>query len=246
MRVYFFKIELAGLKFEVECYYKHVFYICRKYLSHFEKPNYVIRASEEEIREETLRTLGDVAGSEYDPRIATEYVDSESKVILRKIADVLIESNCLLIHGAAIEVEGRCFIFTADSGTGKTTHILNWLKKVPGTIVVNGDKPFIDYEKKIVYGSPWSGKEGMNTNISSRLSGIILLERGEQNIISEIRFKELLPTLIQQTYLPAGINPVKGYQLLGQLKDIPCYRLICNMEEESAVVAYNGLFRKNG
>ena len=130
----------------------------------------------------------------------------------------------------------------APSGTGKTTHILNWKKLYPETIIINGDKPLINTETYIVYGTPWCGKEGYNTNTSASLSGIIAIERGEENHIESITFQEMLPVLLQQTYIPKKRElALRAYSLIGCFKEIPCYKLTCNMEEESAWVAYEGI-----
>ena len=243
MDKYFFKIRLAGKKIEVECHYKYVFYECRNYLSKFDEPDFVVGASLEEIKDEAINIIGSRIIEHSDKNIAVDYVNIESKIILKKIANVLIGYNTLLIHGAAIAVNGKSIIFMANSGTGKTTHIMNWLRIIPGTIVVNGDKPFVDVDKRIVYGTPWSGKEGLNTNMSVPIGGIVVLERGKKNHISEISFKNLLPNLIQQTYIPNTVSAVEGYGLLSALKDVPCFKLHCNMEKESAIVAYSGLHR---
>ena len=106
----------------------------------------------------------------------------------------------------------------------------------------NGDKPFINVENKEVYGTPWCGKEGMNTNTSVPLAGIICLERGSENSITPISFKEMLPYLFQQTYIPTEQKKaIQAFQYIGKLQSIPCYRLTCNMNMDSAIVAYNGI-----
>ena len=239
--VYFYKMILADKKIEVECLNKYVFSICRDYLASYYEPDYVIRTSKEELKDEIIKAIGEEAyNNNLNEKIATEYIEIESKLVLRKIADVLITEDILLVHGAAILIDGKCYIFTADSGTGKTTHILNWLDMIPGTTVINGDKPFINANTKAVYGSPWCGKESMNANMSAPLAGIVMLERGSQNSICGITFQEILPVLIQQTYIPSN-HTIRGYQLLNRLSDVPCYKLICNMDRESAVVAYEGL-----
>ena len=241
--VYYFKMLLAGKKIEIECLDKNVFYTCRDYLTTFDKPDFVVRASKSEIKEELENVLGVKLYKENPAdKIAVEYIGAESNVILRKIAKEFIEYDILLIHGASISIDNKCFVFTAPSGIGKTTHILNWIKRIPRTIIVNGDKPFVDVKNKIVFGTPWSGKEGFNTNISVPLAGIIALERGTENSICRIPFSEMLPFLIQQSYIPEEKNlTIKGYQLISQLGHVPCYKLICNQDEESALIAYNGL-----
>lgn len=243
--IYFFKMILADKKIEVECFNKHVFFVCRNYLATFDSPDFVIKASAEDLQEEMIRNVGiELYQKNIDERIATECTEIESIHVMRKIAEWFITEGILLMHGATIAVDGKGFIFTAVSGTGKTTHILNWLDMIPGTIVVNGDKPFINTHNMYVYGSPWCGKEGMNTNTAVPLAGIVVLERGLQNSIHRISFKEALPILIQQTFIPANEQSVKGYTLLNRLIDVPCYKLACNMDKESALVAYNGLFGK--
>ncbi len=174
--------------------------------------------------------------------ISYNYCADENMLLQKKITEKLIDCGTLLIHSAAVAVGEKCYIFLAPSGTGKTTHANNWVRKIPGAYILNGDKPFIQVEKKLVYGSPWCGKEGVNRNTSARLAGIAALERGTENRIERIAFNRMLPVLFQQTYIPdSPEKAVKAYGLLGGLREVPSYRLVCNMLEESAVIAYNGI-----
>lgn len=240
---YYFKVEIAGKKIEIECFYKYVFIQCRNYLSEFEEPDYRINANLKDIHLEIQNIRGVSENSSCrDKRISVDYVGAESSAIYRKIADLMLNDRIVLIHGAAIAVHNKCYIFTAPSGTGKTTHINNWIERIPDTIVVNGDKPLIDVDSKLVYGTPWCGKEGMNTNIAVPLAGIISLERGDSNHIHSITFKEIMPTLIKQCYIPNSKElSIKALKLIGELNSIPYYKLYCNMDKESAEVAYNGV-----
>ena len=119
---------------------------------------------------------------------------------------------------------------------------MNWQKAIPNTIIVNGDKPFIDVRKKLVYGTPWCGKERFNNNISAPLTAIIELQRGSSNTIRQICFKEILHTIIRETFIPSERKlALKVYESIQMLSNTPCYQLTCNMEEESALVAYQAL-----
>lgn len=240
--IYCFKVEIAGKRIEIECYYKYVFQLCRNYLSRFEEPDYTIGASLKDIQAEVDNIPDKHSDFYFDNRISVDYVGAESSAVYRKIADFMVNNGILLIHGAAIAVHNKCYIFTAPSGTGKTTHINNWIKMIPDTVVVNGDKPLIDVDSKLVYGTPWCGKEGMNTNVAVPLAGIVALERGERNHIYEIKFKEIIPTLISQCYIPKDKElSIKALKLIGELSNIPYYKLYCNLDKESAIVAYNGV-----
>ena len=198
-------------------------------------PDYYIKVTDEDIRREEIANSGKLGGNFIPDEL-------EFCAIQRHIVSLFSGQGVLLFHGSAICVDGRTYIFTAPSGTGKTTHINNWIERIPDTIVVNGDKPLIDVDSKLVYGTPWCGKEGMNTNIAVPLAGIISLERGDSNHIHSITFKEIMPTLIKQCYIPNSKElSIKALKLIGELNSIPYYKLYCNMDKESAEVAYNGV-----
>jgi len=117
------------------------------------------------------------------------------------------KNNCtpFLMHGAVIAMDDQAYMFTAPSGTGKTTRIRLWQKQYPSSIIVNGDKPLIriSKDKIIACGTPWCGKEGWNTNTMVPLRAIFLLERSdERNSIEEISLGSAFPALLQQTYRP--------------------------------------------
>ena len=236
----FFKIELAGKKIEVNCLYRRVFNQCRDYLAKFDTPDFEVGATPEDLASERERSAQEARREGREP---TPYADDylETLAVYRQITQKMLDYGILLLHGAAIAVDGRCYLFLADSGTGKTTHIRNWLKMIPGTVVINGDKPLIDMHTLEVYGTPWAGKEKYNTNTHARLAGLVLLERGQSNEISSVSFHEALPGLLAQCHVPDG-ETARVYPLLGRLKDVPCFRLKCNMEPESALVAYRGIY----
>lgn len=242
----YFKVEIARKKIEIECFYKYVFQMSRNYLLSFDKPDFVIRASMSDILKEVenmyVNKNCNFSQDSRDSRISVDYVGAESTVIHRKIAEKMVVYRIILVHGAAVAVNNKCYIFIAPSGTGKTTHIKNWLKMIPGTYVVNGDKPLIDVDNKLVFGTPWCGKEGMNTNTAVPLAGIVVLERGDCNVINRISFNEVLPTLLKQCYIPHANNlSIEVLKLIGELSSIPYYQLSCNMEEESAIISYRGM-----
>ena len=245
----FFDIKVAGTYIRVHCLYEDTIKLCRDYLVKDISPELNISISNEELHSWAIKEgRGEFLTKEKigsNVVVNYNYAGLEPLIIYKKIADYLLQKSILLMHGAAIALDNKAYIFTASSGIGKTTHILNWCKLFCDTIVINGDKPLINVDKAIVYGSPWCGKEGLNTNTAVSLAGIISLERGENNYISRISYKEMLPVYLKQTYLPDNQEmAIKAYQLILAMKKIPCYRLTCNMDQESALVAYKGLFEQ--
>lgn len=173
----------------------------------------------------------------------------EITAVQRKIAERFFEYNTLLFHGSVVALDGKAFLFTAKSGTGKSTHTRFW-REVFGSraVMINDDKPFlkINDDGVIVYGSPWNGKHRIGSNTSAPLKAICILERGTENRISEISAKEALPMLLQQSHRPMQMNMMPHYlDLIDQLSQkVRFYRLSCTMDPQAAVVAYEGMTNK--
>ena len=130
-------------------------------------------------------------------------VHSVKLKIHEMLSSAIINCDTFMMHGAVVAYKEKAYIFTAPSGTGKTTHVRKWLDNLPDAFVVNGDKPFIiTGDTPMACGSPWCGKERWQTNTQVPLAAIVLMERGEENEIREISFKEAFPGLLRQTYQP--------------------------------------------
>ncbi|MBQ7433599.1 MAG: hypothetical protein IJV50_09130 [Lachnospiraceae bacterium] len=170
----------------------------------------------------------------------------ETLAVYRKIAEQMPFYDTILFHGSAIAVDGEAYLFTAKSGTGKSTHTRFWRDYFgERAVMVNDDKPLIRITQDgvTVYGTPWNGKHRLGSHISAPLKAICLLERDKENHIEVATAKELYPRLLQQTYRPG--NPAAMMQTL-QLMDeltgqVGLYRLGCNLSPEAAKVAYEGI-----
>lgn len=176
----------------------------------------------------------------------TEYLET-----YRKICEYILENrDGILMHGAVIEFEGCGYMFTAPSGTGKTTHIRQWHKAYGNKVrVVNGDKPilrFVDGEF-IAYGTPWCGKEHYNRNTRVPLKGIVMVTRGEENVIRQVPTDEFDSFLLKQIYLPKNINgAIKTLDFAEKLfSTVPVYRLACNISTDAARVACEKIHHEN-
>ena len=141
-------------------------------------------------------------------------------------------------------MDGKAYLFSADSGTGKSTHTKQWQKYFgeDRALIINDDKPAIRKEKSgwTVYGTPFSGKTDENLNRKAVLQGICMLERGEQNTIERIGVWEAIPLLMRQTIVPRN-EELAGelLEILDQLlSEVPIYRLKCNISEEAVLTAY--------
>ena len=177
----------------------------------------------------------------------------ERTALQRKIAEKLFEYDTLLFHGSVISVDKEAYLFTAKSGTGKSTHTRLWREMLGDrAVMVNDDKPFlrVTSEGSYVCGSPWNGKHGLGTNIDVPLKAICILEQSEKNAISRISASEIVPMLLQQSNRPQQPKLLPKYlELLENIANkTEFYRLKCNMEPEAALISYqtmSGCIKEN-
>ena len=151
-----------------------------------------------------------------------------------------------MFHGSCIAVDGVGYLFTAKSGTGKSTHTRLW-RELLGVkaVMVNDDKPLIRMtgEGAVIYGTPWDGKHRLSSNIAVPLKAVCILERAEENAIHPITADEAYPMLLQQVYRPMDRMAMNTtLTLIDRLAvSVNLWRLDCNMDPEAARVAYEAM-----
>ncbi len=235
------RVKIADTTMVVQHAHDYVRKFCNDFLTEG-NPSVFISVTEDDVKYETINNRASI------PSVEPKYI--EAFVVYRKIAESLLSYSTFLMHGAVIALDDQTsFMFTAKSGTGKTTHIRKWLENAPGAFVVNGDKPLIKITdtEAIAYGTPWCGKEHLNTNIGVPLRAIVLMERSEDNEIEEISFSQAFPTLLQQTYRPADADKMrKTLSLLSALNGkMKFYRFrFNNLKPDAFRVSYEALTGK--
>ena len=161
------------------------------------------------------------------------------------MADIAFNHGVVLFHGSVVAVEGKAYLFAAPSGTGKTTHTKLWLDLIPGSYVLNGDKPFLKINSGHVLacGTPWRGKERYGCNEILPLEAICFLERDSENSITPMVLNQALQVLMSQIYLPNDTSSI--LKVLSMCKKIGnatrLYRLKCNMDPDAAVVSSSAM-----
>lgn len=158
----------------------------------------------------------------------------------------LIEKGGLLLHASAVELDSKAYLFSAPSGTGKSTHTSLWLKEFePRARILNDDKPAIRcFDNGIfVYGTPWSGKTDLSINIKVPLQGICFIKRGKTNQIERMSSSKAIPAILDQTVRPS--DPKLAEMLLDHIdrivREIPIYSLECNMDPQAAHISYQAM-----
>ena len=220
------------------------FYFCKDYICQ-DVADFSITITPADIAYERAKAKREDEIEGIAPR---EYSDEylEFIALQRKVTEALFDHDTLLFHGSVVAVDGEGYLFTAKSGTGKSTHTRLW-REVFGerAVMVNDDKPFlrIDETGVTAYGSPWMGKHGLGANISVPLKGICILERGEENRITPISAAQALTMLFQQSQRPQQARNLPKYmELVDKLAaGTRFYRMQCNMDPDAARTAYRAM-----
>ena len=156
----------------------------------------------------------------------------------------LLKYGGMMLHASALELDGGAYLFSGPSGVGKSTHTGLWQKEFPSARLFNDDKPAL---RKIdgvwyAYGTPWSGKHGININMRVPLRGICFLRQGEENSIRRLKNIEAVSAVMSQTI--RGFKTERGLDklinTLGQLvEDIPIYELTNRPEPAAAHLSHS-------
>jgi len=239
-----FVIGIAGCAVRICAMFENTRSFCAEYLCD-QEADFVLEISAEDILFEQQRSVRtDVLEGKPMRNFSDAYL--ETLAVQRKLAEKLFEYDTLLFHGSSIAVDCEGYLFTAKSGTGKSTHTRLWREMlVERAVMINDDKPFLGiHENGVkVYGSPWNGKHGLGNNICVPLKAICILERGAENEISPISAAQALPMLMQQSHRPGNKSNFPKYmELLDRLAGgVAFYRLKCNMEPSAAAVSFEGM-----
>lgn len=239
-----FTIQIAGTAISVTANFESTREFCADYLCAC-APDFSVSLSPSDIAFEREKSAREDALEGHSVR---EHSDAylETLALQRKITEGLFAHGILLFHGSVIAVDGIGYLFTAKSGTGKSTHTRLWRQHFgERAVMVNDDKPFLRITAHGVtaYGTPWMGKHRLGANISVPLKAICILSRGDRNHIQKLPAKEAVFMLLQQSSRPRDPKQMPRYlELVDQLSAaVDFYDLRCNMEPEAARIAYEGI-----
>lgn len=239
--------EIAGRRIKIMSIYDEVHKLCEDYIVEDaeKQADFTITTTQADIDYERARSARE---DEKEGIAIRQFTDSylETLAVYRKMAEQLLKYDTLLFHGSVIAVDGKGYLFTAKSGTGKSTHTGLWREYFgERAVMVNDDKPLLQMMKTgvLVYGTPWDGKHRLSNNMAVPLQAICILNRGKENRVEEITPKEAYALCLQQTHRPTSSEGLQKTLLLLDrlLKGTGLFRLYCNMDLEAAKVAYEGM-----
>lgn len=241
-----FTVEIAGIPAEIRCRYPETKTYMEEFLSEKE-PCFTVWPSEEDF-EAFRKWTEELVAKGYEEYDYSPLMQ-ENILVHSQLSRELLTYDVLLVHGSAISMDGEVYLFTAPSGTGKSTHTRLWREAFgERTMMINDDKPMlkISPDGVEVYGTPWRGKHRLGCNAHGPLKAIIDLTRDTENHIERISASEAFPIIKKQAIAFHDVRLMTKILSLEKIlmESIPFYRLGCNMEREAAVVAWEGMNQK--
>lgn len=226
-------ILLSGLKVRIEHNYGYLPKLCKNYSADFAVPDITARADELSVLKEKQ------SASHASVEVC------ESLCIYRDIAEQLPLFNRFVMHGAAIELDKKAYLFTAPSGVGKTTHIRLWKKYLGDSVnFINGDKPIINATNSpVVCGTPWAGKEDYQSNTEAPLEAICILKQGKANKITPVKKSDAVNCFMHQFYIPKNSESLSAtLELMGRvIEALPVFLLECDVSKQAFMLSYKTL-----
>ncbi len=228
-----FTVEFAKMNIEINCEYDYTRRFCRDYITDG-NPDFSVKVKSSDIDEE-------IEASPYNP--SRGY--AECICAYREIAKQLPFYKSFVFHGVVISYNNNGYLFTAPSGTGKTTHIMLWKKYVEGMEIVNGDKPIItvDGDRVTAFATPYAGKEGFQNHSQTDVKAMCIIKRGTENRITKVKAGDCLSDIVKQIYIPPETEAVmNSLELLdNMLKNIDVYVLECDISEEAVRCSFEAM-----
>lgn len=236
---------MAGRRIAVQSIWPDVHRYCADYRTEDGSPDLTVTVTQAQIDFEREKSARERA-TEGLPPLDSSDGSLEQLAVYRQIAEKMPDFDTILMHGSLIAADGEGYLFTANSGTGKSTHTRLWREMLGDrAVTVNDDKPLFRIGESGVtgYGTPYNGKHRLDCNTAVPLKAVCILTRAKENSIVRITKAEAYAMLLQQVYRPRSTEQMKKtLVLIDRLAELTAlYRLGCNMEPEAAAVAYNGM-----
>ena len=177
------------------------------------------------------------------------YTDTFREELFHAIRFVFLylaqKHHMAVLHSASFLYQDRAWLFSAPSGTGKSTHTNLW-HELLGVPLLNGDLNVLALEngEPTIHGLPWCGTSKICDTASYPLGGIILLRQAKEDYVEKLSADTkrllVLQRLISPTWTPQMLSA--NLDLVDELADkIYIARLHCTKNFSAVDVMKEGI-----
>ena len=225
--------KIADLNIEINTKYKKTAQLLADYLTDESTFDFHIEVEQSDI--DRLMAEG-----------GSDYLCESCMINALVCREILDNYDGLFFHSSALMLDGNAYLFSAPSGTGKSTHTALWRKHFGDRVtMINDDKPIIRKKHGVfyVYGTPWMGKSNIGTNISAPLKAVFLLERDSKNFTEKVSAGKVFPKLLEATLISKKQSRMSRIlELYDEIfSAVDLYSLHCTISDDAVMAAYNAI-----
>ena len=178
--------------------------------------------------------------------ILAKYCLSEGNIIVNTyileammMEKMMLLCKGLILHSSFIVHQGKSILFTAPSGTGKSTQAALWERYAEAEII-NGDRSVVWYDEAsqrfMSSGLPFCGSSGINKVRTVPLGAVVFIEQSPSNSAvaqpESVAARKLFGEMSINKWNPRFVEC--SLDLINMLAEsVPMVHLLCNMEEDA-------------
>lgn len=169
------------------------------------------------------------------------YISSTKNIIdLIGIETLFLKFRACILHASYISYDGKAILFSAPSGTGKSTQADLW-KKFRGADVINGDRAGLKCQNSVWYawGLPFAGSSGIYRNECYPISALVFLRQASYNKVHRLTFSQALRLIFPEVTMHRWDERFVQHALDNiekLLLEVPVYMLECLPNEDAVRV----------
>lgn len=174
-------------------------------------------------------------------------IGPKSLLTALEVESIIARAGGILLHACCIEHKGEAILFTAPSGTGKSTQGELW-RQYRGADVINGDRIMVKVSETgaEAVGIPFSGSSGICKNRTLPLRAVVYLSQAPHNTVTPLggvtAFRKIWEGCSVHVWdreeVAKAMDAVR--KLIGT---VPVYHLACTPDEQ-AVAALEAALQK--
>lgn len=203
---------------------------------------------EEDWQRAYLRVVHGEKESHVQVKVSKNITHIGVKTVLNAMGaeHLVAKAGGVLFHCAYIDYRGKGILFTAPSGTGKSTQAELWAQ-YRGAEIINGDRAAVCVRDGVfAEGIPFCGSSSYCNNRTLPLAAIVYLSQAPETNIRKLRGREAFAKIWEgisvNTWITKDMEAVSGAVARAAM-EIPVYHLACT-PDESAVIALEEAMRK--
>lgn len=173
-----------------------------------------------------------------------------SKIVLNamELEHLIAVNKGVVLHASYIEWQDSSILFTAPSGTGKSTQADLWCAYA-GAKLINGDRAAVLIKENgiMAAGIPFSGSSGVGENKTFPLKAIVYLAKNEVNQLEKLQGI----TGFRRVWEGCSVNVWNKEDVVQTMEtvdkivsEIPVYLLRCRKDESAVAVLREELERQ--